>query len=365
MIVGRAYGSSEAEPVSGRGSVMRTQRLAAAVLALGTGILGVSTAPAGEPPSPIRRAARGELAIDMRAGADDPNLVGIEALPGGRIGFQVKVPGQDAFKMIVESLPNDRLRIIDRDDRDLECERLTLNLHSDEPTRVDGRRQENVDELDEALITRDLLEMEVESAKGRLQRMDAVLWETRLQQVQGFSNGPHLGGTTTEQKKKILDEYHELLSEVRQDFVAKSKELGRVRRRVAELEGQLLISAAAPSPSSPSPPGDQFQWKDVERILDLVLMGVETWRNSSPPASPPSPSAVPDGGSSKDTERILELVRKGLETWKRSDPSAASPSPPLSPSPPASPPAPVDPELKDAERILDLILRGVETWQRR
>jgi hypothetical protein len=332
---------------------MGTQRLAAAaVLALAMGMRGDVAAGAEEPSSPIRIASQGNLTIDM-AGADGRNLVAIEALPGGRIGFHVRVPGQDDFKMVVESLPGDRLRIIDHDDRTLDCARLTLNLRRDEPTRKGMNQEERLDELDEARARRDLLEMEVAVAKERLQKMSAVLWETKLQQIQGFSTGPNLSGDTPEQKKEITEQYSELLSQVQTEFLVKSRELSGVRRRVAELEAQFPLSAAAARPSSA-----EFGWRDVDRVLDLILRGMETWRQSSPPSrlSSPPPAPDEDSDSSKDAERILELIRKGMESWQRPDPPTPSPVPS---------PSPVEPEIKDAERILELILRGVESWQRR
>src|SRR4051812_12413822 len=89
-----------------------------------------------EPAPPIRKLAKGNLAVEMKAGADGRNLVGIDALPGGRIGLSIKVPGHDSLMLIVESAPGGRLLINDRGDRSLECRHLSLDLGRDEAART-------------------------------------------------------------------------------------------------------------------------------------------------------------------------------------------------------------------------------------
>jgi hypothetical protein len=208
-----------------------------------------------------------------------------------------------------------------------------------------------MDELDDARINSELLEIEVEAGRQQLKQMMAVLNETELQEIQGFSRGPVLSGNTGEERQERIKNYKSKYAEVRDDFVSKSKALARERRRVAELENQLHLTVAPPSPTSAERP-----WKDAMQVLDLILKGVDTWQRSSSPT--PAPSTAPDDPSSKDSQRLLDLIRKGVETWQ----GAPTPSP--SPSPSPSPrPSPDDPSLKDAERILDLIRKGVEAWQ--
>jgi len=198
--------------------------------------------------------------------------------------------------------------------------------------------------------------------------------------------------STTEEEAKDLVRSEQKLAQVRQDFVAKGKALGRERRRVAELERELHPDVATPS-SGPS----GLRWDDAGRIADLVLRGVDAWRRASSPSSsvpmqadpdrgdaerlldlvrqgvetlrggpsktpPPRDSPSPEASGRKDAEHLLELLRQGVETFKDSSKPPVSPSPRPSPSPS---PGPADPTLKDAERVLELILRGVEDWQRR
>lgn len=333
--------------LAGRGSKMATQIRAAAVLILC--LPGGVAARAEGPPSPIRRASRGDLAIEMKAGGDGRNLVGVEALPGGRIGFHVKVSGQDVLKLIVESLPGDRLRIVDRDDHSLECTRLALNLARDEPTRGETRQRERLDELDEARVNVELLEMEVDADRDQIRKMVKALNEAELQGIPGFADL-----TSTRSKFKIdIDEYKKRLAEVRSRFADRSTKLARERRRLAELEKGVTIASTPP----PAPTPREFGMKDVDRALDLILRGVETWQRSAAPA--PSPAERP----SMDAERLLDLIRKGVEAWQQSpSPSSSSSPPALTPTPTPTPPQ--GRPSTDAERIFELFLKGIEHWQR-
>src|SRR3954469_15873206 len=112
---------------------MRTRLLVVAVLALG--MRGGVAAQAGEDPSPVLGESQGGLA---------------------------------------------------RDDRSPESSRLTRSFQGrDDPTRLEAERQERRDELDEARINGELLEMEVEADKQQIRKMMGVLRETELLAIQG------------------------------------------------------------------------------------------------------------------------------------------------------------------------------------
>jgi hypothetical protein len=237
--------------------------------------------------------------------------------------------------------------------------------------RGDARQQSLVDQLDDARINCDLLEMEVAADKAQIEKMMTVLRETELLSVQGFSQGPVLGGSDREEREANVEKYKKKLDRVCAEFVIESKELSRERRRVAELEAELGLT---PAPNlAPAPARAARSISDAERVLDLILRGVETWQRgnasapderSSPPR-PPSPSPTPEERPLKDAERFLDLLRRGIDSWRR-DPSAPPeerPGPEQRPG--SSGPMPEQSLLKDAERLLDLLRRGVESWQGR
>ena len=114
------------------------------------------------------------------------------------------------------------------------------------PSPRDARQQSLLDQLDDARINRDLQEMEVAADKAQIQKMMTVLRETELMPIQGFSQGPIIGGSDPEERAANLEKYKQKLDHVCADFVIKSKELSRERRRVAELEAELGLTAAAP-----------------------------------------------------------------------------------------------------------------------
>jgi hypothetical protein len=254
-------------------------------------------------------------------------------------------------------------------------------------------RQELLDELDEARINRDLLEMVVEADRKQIQTMLTVLRETELQEVQGFSRGPVLSGNTPEERETRLNRYKEQLEVTQLEFRSKSKQLGRERRRVAELENQLGLTTTAPTPTpTPTPAhtpatarGSErrpLSWNEAEQILALLRKGVESLQRGTGPERRPAPEdrLAPEPGARKETERFLDWIRKGIERWQGDSPRepeparepAPEPKPAPEPAPAPAPEARSAPEpawepstLKDAERLLELILRGVESWQRR
>src|SRR5690348_8956959 len=87
--------------------------------------------------------------------------------------------------------------------------------------RGEPRSQDLLDQLDEARINRDLLEIEVEAGKHQLQKMLRVLGETELQAIQGFAEGPVIGGSDHADRAARVDRYKEKLAETRESFVRK------------------------------------------------------------------------------------------------------------------------------------------------
>src|SRR5262249_33430063 len=146
-------------------------------------------------------------------------------------------------------IPGESREGLVRDDRSPESPRRARYLRRDEPTRDEAKRQERLDELDEARGNCELLELEVDADRQQLRKMIGILKETELLAIQGFNQGPVLRGATPDEAEATIDRYKEKLAQVRVDFVGKSKALGRERRRVAELEGQLQINAASPPPT--------------------------------------------------------------------------------------------------------------------
>jgi hypothetical protein len=234
----------------------------------------------------------------------------------------------------------------------------------------EAKRQRLLDELDDARINGDLLALEVEADKAQIQRMMTVLRETELMAIQGFSQGPVIGGSA-EKREEAIDRYRQKLDQVSRNFVIKSKELSRERRRVADLEAQLGLAAAGPPASPAAAPRSTRAVRslaDAERVLDLILRGVESWQRGNAPAPderttpPPSPSPTPGDRPLKDAERLLDLIRRGIESWRGDSPKAPEERP--APEAGSEPdPAPEERGLKDAERLLDLIRRGIESWK--
>jgi hypothetical protein len=225
------------------------------------------------------------------------------------------------------------------------------------------RKPELLDELDEARIQRDLLEIEVEADRQQLQKMIAVLKETDLQQIQGFAQGPVIAGTDREDRDSRIAQYLGRLSDTRRAFVAKGKQLGRQRRRVADLEVRLGLNTtvAAPLPGPLAATG-QGRWQEAEQVLNLILKGVETWHRGTDPNPAPDRRNTPGDPATQDVDRLLDLVRRGLESWRRDSAPAPAPEDHTQPQPT---PAPEERGLQDADRLLDLIRRGLESWQSR
>ena len=187
--------------------------------------------------------------------------------------------------------------------------------------------------------------------------------------IQGFSQGPIIGGSDPEERAANLEKYKQKLDHVCADFVIKSKELSRraasrggARSRAWPHGGGALGRAVRRRARAAR------SLADAERVLDLILRGVESWQRANPrrptngPHPPPSPSPAPEDRPLKDAERLLDLLRRGIESWRR-DPSCPRNGPPEKRPEPGS--GPDQSLLKDAEQLLDLLRRGVESWQGR
>jgi hypothetical protein len=199
------------------------------------------------------------------------------------------------------------------------------------PPRGEAARQGLLDQLDDARVNCELLELEVESLRAQIRTMMTVLRETELTPLQGFSQGPVIGNIAGGDRERNITNYKNKLDRVCGEFALKSKELFHERRHVAELEAQIGPAVAAASPPGPAPASASERaarlQKEAERLLDLIRKGIETWRRDSP-AEPeererpgpnkgrPEPGSQPDPDLLKDAERLLDLIRRGVEAWQ-------------------------------------------------
>jgi hypothetical protein len=195
------------------------------------------------------------------------------------------------------------------------------------PPRGEAARQGLLEQLDDARVNCELLELEVESLRAQIRTMMAVLRESELTPLQGFSQGPVLGSGNGLDRERNITNYKHKLDRVCGEFALKSKELFRERRRVAELEAQIGPGVAVASSPGPAPASERAarMQKEAERLLDLIRRGIESWRRDSP-AEPnerpspnkgrPEPGSEPDPDLLKDAERLLDLIRRGVEAWQ-------------------------------------------------
>jgi hypothetical protein len=194
------------------------------------------------------------------------------------------------------------------------------------PSRGEPRHERLFDQLDDARINRDLLELEVAADRAQIESMMRILRESELTSIQGFSHGPVIGGMSPDEREANLQRYRKKLDQVCREFMVKSKELARERRRVAELETELgLLSAVAPLLPGRAPARGEHLRPDAERLLDLLRKGIDAWsRDPAPtpeerptPDTRSTPERAPEEDSWKDAERLLGLIRKGIEAWRR------------------------------------------------
>src|SRR3954447_19741185 len=115
------------------------------------------------------------------------------------------------------------------------------------------RSEDILDKLDESRVQVELLEMEVAADKKLVQKMLEVHTEARLQR-----------GDQPDERKADIERLTRMLEEVRADFVKKSMELSRARRRLAELEERAGRPDAA-----------KGRIKAIERIINEILREVE------------------------------------------------------------------------------------------
>ena len=145
----------------------------------------------------------------------------------------------------------------------------TAPMRGQEPDRQ--QPDDLLDRIDEARIRVDLLEMEVAADRRLFQKMLEVLRETELLQVQGVASGPVIGGSSPEEREVNIARYERKLDEVRDRFVERSRELGRERRRVAELEGRRDGRPGAAA----SPVEDDRRGRAPARLLEQFLKELE------------------------------------------------------------------------------------------
>jgi hypothetical protein len=227
-------------------------------------------------------------------------------------------------------------------------------VRGEEPAALSGlvpqgelrpRSPELLDELDEARINMDLLKMEVEADRKQIERMMTVLGETKLQEIQGLSRGPIIGGNYPDEREARIKQFEEGLGETRSHFVTKSKQLARERRRVAALEDQLGLCPKLPTTTPATvrePERQQLSWNDAQQLLTLVLKGVgavQRWTGNgngngngtgtgNGPGRPAAPEErrAPEQGGQKDAEQFLNSIRRGIERWQKDTPPAPEPA---------------------------------------
>jgi hypothetical protein len=192
------------------------------------------------------------------------------------------------------------------------------------PPRGEAARQALLEQLDDARVNCELLGLEVESLMAQIRKMMTVLRESELSALQGFSQGPVIGGGSAEEREANIKNYQHKLDRVCGEFALKSKELFHERRRVAELEAQIGLAVTAASPPGPASARAARLQKDAERLLDVIRKGIESWRREAPaePEERPGPKGrlepgpAPDQDLLKDAERLLDLIRRGVEAWQ-------------------------------------------------
>jgi hypothetical protein len=184
--------------------------------------------------------------------------------------------------------------------------------------RGEAARQALLDQIDDARINRDLLELEVEALRVQVRNMMFTLRECEMPPIPGIPQGSILGGDDQDRAANIK-KYRQMLDRVCGEFAHKSKELFREQRRVAALGAQLGTSSLGIGLDRES-----RLPKDAERLLDLIRQGIESWRRdpAREPEPRPAPRQRPESGSApdqellKDAERLLDLIRRGVEAWQ-------------------------------------------------
>ena len=242
------------------------------------------------------------------------------------------------------------------------------------PPEASARQQGLLDQLDDARINRDLLEMEVAADKAQIEKMMTVLRDTELTPIQGFSLGPVIGGSDQAERSGEPREVQERAGSrlYRVCDREQGPEPGAASRGGSSKPSSASLRRLQRPPTRPCAALRAGSLPDAERVLDLILRGVETWQRATPsapderssPPPPPGPSPTPEDRPLKDAERFLDLLRRGIESW-RSDPSAPPEERPVPEQRPDPGSVPEKSLLKDAERLLDLLRRGVESWQGR
>jgi hypothetical protein len=130
---------------------------------------------------------------------------------------------------------------------------LAQQTRRDQPEQ---RSEDLLDKLDETRVQVELLEMEVAADKKLVQKMLEAHTEARLQR-----------GGQPEEPKPDIERLTRMLEEVRANFVQKSMELSRAKRRLAELEERRPKAAKVPTADR--------RIRAIERIINEILREVE------------------------------------------------------------------------------------------
>jgi hypothetical protein len=132
---------------------------------------------------------------------------------------------------------------------------LKVRIETGDEPKVRGR-QEAIDELDETRIQMELLELEVEADKKLLRESIPAVKKAEIQRA--------LTRPARDGEANIDNLNKRAIEEVRADFVQKSKELSRAKRRVTELEERVGRTDAA-----------KGRIRAIERIIGEILREVE------------------------------------------------------------------------------------------
>ena len=125
-----------------------------------------------------------------------------------------------------------------------------------------SERDDLLDELDGANARVAVLEIEVEVDKALLKTMLKLLKETGLQELQGFSNGPVIAGKDADERGSRIKKFEMKTDELKTELTARTRDLGRERRRVASLEERTKRNPVL---------SDDLTKKTIERAIDQLF----------------------------------------------------------------------------------------------
>lgn len=141
---------------------------------------------------------------------------------------------------------------------------LTVPAMAQQPDDEGGRRRRPdklAEEIDEARVRVELLEMELQADREHLRRSFTSL-RSAESRVRG-SGQPEMPEEFREQQAKFAAEMRKQIEEEKARFVERSRELAREKRRLEELERRLR-------PSRREPRGDQPRNRPIAALADVV-----------------------------------------------------------------------------------------------